>query len=93
MNKKGFIEYVAAKGHTQKDVKIFLDDILESVIEVLENGEKLCLKDFMTLEVRNTPKRVGRNPRTKEEYDIPASKKLKTIIGKAFKRRIKESNK
>ncbi len=88
MNKKEFIEKVAAKGHTQKDVREFLEDILETIVEVLEDGDTVHLQNFGTFQSVDTVCRMGRNPRTKEEFEIPASKKPKFKPGAEFKRRV-----
>ena len=88
MNGKEFIEKVAAKGHTQKDVKEFLDDILETIMEVVESGDKVYFQNFGTFDSRDTNERMGRNPRTKEEILIPASKKPIFKAGGEFKGRV-----
>ncbi|MGN0983940.1 MAG: HU family DNA-binding protein, partial [Gemmiger sp.] len=51
----------------------------------LQQGDKVSLVGFGTFEVRERPERKGRNPQTKEEITIPASKLPAFKAGKALK--------
>ncbi|HAQ7139355.1 TPA: HU family DNA-binding protein, partial [Listeria monocytogenes] len=51
--------------------------------------EKVQLIGFGNFEVRERAARKGRNPRTKEEIDIPASKVPAFKPGKALKEAVK----
>ena len=55
------------------------------VAEELKKGEKIQLVGFGTFEVSERAARVGRNPQTKQEITIPASKAPKFKAGKALK--------
>ncbi|NLB19827.1 MAG: HU family DNA-binding protein, partial [Clostridium sp.] len=70
---------------TKKDSEVFLKAFLDTVVGTLEKGEKVQLVGFGTFEVRDRKERVGRNPRTKEEIQIPASKVPVFKPGKEFK--------
>ncbi len=86
MNKSELIAKMAEKsGLTKKDNEAVLKAFIESVEEALEGGEKVQLVGFGTFETRERAARVGRNPRTKEEIQIPASKVLVFKVGKEFK--------
>ena len=63
---------------------------VETITESLEKGEKVQLSGFGIFEVKDREARVGRNPRTKETIEIPAtrlpafkaSKTLKDTVAK-----------
>jgi len=55
------------------------------VQEALKQGDKVQLVGFGTFEVRERAERKGRNPQTKEEITIPASKAPVFKAGKALK--------
>ena len=73
---------------TKKQNEVVLKAFIESVEEALESGEKVQLVGFGTFETRERAARVGRNPRTKEEIQIPASKVPVFKVGKEFKDRV-----
>ena len=86
MNKAVLISALAeATNSTKKDSEVFLKAFLDTVVKTLEKGEKVQLVGFGTFEVRDRKERVGRNPRTKEEIQIPASKVPVFKPGKEFK--------
>jgi len=86
VNKSELIAKMAEKsGLTKKDNEAVLKAFIESVEEALVNNEKVQLVGFGTFETRERAARVGRNPRTKEEIQIPASKVPVFKVGKEFK--------
>ena len=62
-----------------------LKAFIDVVTEELQKGEKVQLVGFGTFEVSERPARVGRNPQTKEQMTIEASKAPKFKAGKALK--------
>ena len=86
MNKSDLIAAIAAKtGETKKDAEATLNAFVDVVTEALVKGEKVQLVGFGTFEVRKRAARKGRNPQTKEEIKIPASKAPVFKAGKALK--------
>ncbi|WP_461613865.1 HU family DNA-binding protein [Clostridium sp. Marseille-QA1073] len=86
MNKSELITSMAEKsGLTKKESEVALKAFIESVEEALGKGEKVQLVGFGTFETRERAARMGRNPRTKEEIEIPASKAPVFKAGKEFK--------
>ena len=86
MNKAELIAAVATKaGISQKDAGKALAAILDEIQDALKNGDKVQLVGFGSFEVRAKAARKGRNPKTNEEIDIPASKCPAFKAGKAFK--------
>ena len=86
MNKSDLIAAIAAKtGETKKSAEASVNAFVEVVSEALENGDKVQLVGFGSFEVRKRAARKGRNPQTKEEIKIPASKAPVFKAGKALK--------
>ena len=86
MNKSELIAAVAAKtGETKKNAEASLDAVIEVITEALSKGYKVQLVGFGSFEVRKRAARKGRNPQTKEEIKIPASKAPVFKAGKALK--------
>ena len=86
MNKSDLIAAISAKtGTTKKDAEAALNAFVSVVTEALEKDEKVQLVGFGSFEVRKRAARKGRNPQTKEEIKIPASKAPVFKAGKALK--------
>ena len=86
MNKAEFIAAIAAKtGDTKKAAEASVNAFVEVVTESLVKGDKVQLVGFGSFEVRKRAARKGRNPQTKEEIKIPASKAPVFKAGKALK--------
>ena len=86
MNKSDLIAAIAAKtGETKKDAEATLNAFVDVVTETLVKGDKVQLVGFGSFEVRKRAARKGRNPQTKEEIKIPASKAPVFKAGKALK--------
>jgi len=89
VNKAELIAALAeSTSFTKKDSEVFLKAFLDNVVGTLEKVEKVQLVGFGTFEVRDRKERVGRNPRTKEEIKIPASKVPVFKPGKEFKEKV-----
>ena len=74
----------ASKKHSEEALTVALDLITEALAE----GEKVQLVGFGSFEVRERAPRIGRNPCTKEEVTIPASKAVQFKSGKVLKRAV-----
>ena len=86
MNKSELIAAISEKAEIKKvDAEKFLAAFIDTVSEQLKEGNKIQLVGFGTFEVSERAARVGRNPQTKEEIKIPASKAPKFKAGKALK--------
>ena len=59
---------------SKKDCENAINAALETITESLEAGEKVQLVGFGVFDVKNRGMRMGRNPKTKEEIEIPASR-------------------
>ena len=75
MNKQELISAAAEKtGFSKKDTEATVTAVLETIISALEDNEKVQLVGFGSFEVKERAARIGRNPKTKEAIEIPASK-------------------
>ena len=74
MNKAELIAAVAEKASLSKKDS-----------EALQDGDKVQLVGFGSFEVKKRAARTGRNPRTKEVVEIPASQVPVFKAGKALK--------
>ena len=86
MNKAELIAAMSAKtGDTKKAAEASVNAFVEVVTESLTKGDRVQLVGFGSFEVRKRAARKGRNPQTKEEIKIPASKAPVFKAGKALK--------
>ena len=86
LNKQELVSKVAEKTEmTKKDVGQVVDSVLETIQETLGSGEEIKLTGFGIFSVKNRASRLGRNPRSGEEVQIPASKTPAFKAGKGLK--------
>ena len=70
---------------TKKQADELIDAFLETIIETLQNGDKVVLNGFGTFEAHDRAAKIGRNPVTGEEISIPGSKAPTFKASKSFK--------
>ena len=86
MNKAELISKMAEESKlTKKAAEAALQAFVSTVEGALKAGDKVQLVGFGTFEVRQRAARKGRNPQTKAEIKIPASKAPAFKAGKALK--------
>ena len=86
MNKSELVAAMAKKsGLSKKNCEAALEAFVTSSVDALKNGDKVHLVGFGTFEVKERAARTGRNPRTMEPVNIPASKQPTFRPGKALK--------
>lgn len=86
MNKADIVTAVAEKaGISKKDAEKAVSAVLETISEALIAGDKVQLVGFGGFEVKERAARLGRNPRTKESIEIPASRTPVFKPGKSLK--------
>ena len=91
MNKAELINAVAeAADVSKKDAEAVITATVEAITAALQEGEKVQLVGFGSFEVKKRAARVGRNPKTKEAIEIPASRVPVFKAGKALKDRVAE---
>ncbi len=91
MTKAELVEDVARAAElTKKDAERLVEIVFESIIETLNQGEKIELRGFGSFRVRERGARRGRNPKTGDPVNIPAKrvpyfkpgKELKELINR-----------
>ena len=86
MNKTELIAVVAEKvGMTKKDAERVVSATIETIEASLVKGDKVSISGFGIFEVKAREARVGRNPRTKETIEIPATRLPAFKASKALK--------
>jgi integration host factor subunit beta len=75
---------------TKKDAERLVEIVFESIIETLNQGEKIELRGFGSFRVRERGARRGRNPKTGDPVDIPAKRVPYFKPGKEMKELINE---
>ena len=86
MNKAELVAAVAEKtGLSKKDSEKAVNAAFDAISAELVEGGKVQLVGFGSFETKTRNARVGRNPRTKEEIEIPASRIPAFKAGKALK--------
>lgn len=86
MNKTELIAEIAAKaGISKKDAEKALAATVDTITASVVKGDKVQLVGFGSFELKCRPARIGRNPKTKESIEIPASRVPVFKAGKAFK--------
>ncbi len=91
MNKTELIAAIAEKaGLSKKDAERALNATIDAITASLVAGDKVQVSGFGIFEAKKREARTGRNPRTKETIQIPAtrlpafkaSKTLKDAVAK-----------
>ena len=91
MNKTELIAAIAEKaGLSKKDAERALNATIDAITASLVKGDKVQVSGFGIFEAKKREARTGRNPRTKETIQIPAtrlpafkaSKTLKDAVAK-----------
>ena len=86
MNKAELVATVAEKaGLSKKDSEKAINAAFDAITGALVAGEKVQLVGFGAFEVKERGARIGRNPQTKAEITIPATRVASFKVGKALK--------
>ena len=89
MNKTELIAAVAGKADiAKKDAEQIVNAVLDVIGEELANGGRVQLVGFGAFETKHRDPRIGRNPKTKEAVEIPASTVPVFKAGKALKEKV-----
>lgn len=86
MNKQDIVGAVAAEVGVSRDAAAsFIDAFLGHVTSALARGEDVRLMGFGNFVVAQRKASTGRNPRTGEPMDLPASRMPKFRVGRSLK--------
>ena len=71
LTKKDIIKSIYLQiGLSKKIIDLFLEDIIKILINSIKENKKVKISKFGTFIVRNKKKRIGRNPKTKEQISV-----------------------
>ena len=91
MNKTELIAAVAEKsGLSKKDSEAAVVATIAAITDALKADDKVQIVGFGSFEVKKRAARIGRNPKTKESIEIPASVVPVFKAGKALKDAVAE---
>ena len=92
MTKTQLIEKIAKENEmTKKQVAAVVDAWIAAVEETLAAGENIQIAGFGSFAVKEIAAHTGRNPRTNEPVEIPASRRVTFSAGKALKDKLNEA--
>lgn len=80
---------MAAGLETKAGAQRAVESVFDVITKTLARGEDVAITGFGTFRVAHSAARKGRNPKTGEEIDIPASIKPKFRAGKGLKDAVK----
>ena len=90
MTKKDIIMKVSNEtGLTQLDVKKVVQKTLDVIVESLEAGKTIELRNFGIFKVKTRRGRLGRNPRTGDEVPVPEKRVVSFKAGLVLKEKVK----
>jgi DNA-binding protein HU-beta len=90
VNKEELVKRVAEKVQkTKKETGEVVEALFEVIGEALEKGEKIDVRSTLTLEPVDVEAKTYRNPRTGEEVQKPATKRVKAKAGSKLQKRVK----
>ncbi len=90
MTKKDIVMRVSNDTNVaQVDVKKVVQKTLDVIVESLEKSETVELRNFGVFKVKNRRGRVGRNPRTGQEVQVPEKKVVVFKAGLILKSKVK----
>ena len=77
MNKNQFINYLSKRLNTTiKNTQKYLNETKLLIIDILQKGEKLCLRDFGNFALVEKNERIYFNPQTHGKILVPAKKMI-----------------
>jgi DNA-binding protein HU-beta len=89
LNKNDLVAAVASEsGLSKSDATRAVESVFESITNALKTGSEVRLVGFGTFSITNRKASTGRNPRTGEPIQIPASKQPKFKAGKGLKQAV-----
>ncbi|MEM9487640.1 MAG: HU family DNA-binding protein [Myxococcota bacterium] len=90
-SKSDFLTDVAARaGVSKAEAETIVTAFLETIVAKAKEGAKVSWPGFGSFAMAERAARVGRNPQTGAEIQIPASKAMKFTAAKALKDALNE---
>ena len=75
MTKAELVEQVSGRINlTKKQTEVVVNTVFQSITDSLSNGKKVELRGFGSFRIRERNARVGRNPKSGVQVDVPAKR-------------------
>ena len=75
MTKAELVEKVSAQINlTKKQTEVVVNTVFQSITDSLSDGKKVELRGFGSFRIRERNARVGRNPKSGAQVDVPAKR-------------------
>jgi DNA-binding protein HU-beta len=89
MNKTEIIAAAAERSRIdKKTVADATNAVLDIIVESLVDGDPVRITGLFTLTVKHQAERKGKNPKTNEEIDIDARRRVRMSVGKELKKAV-----
>ncbi len=86
MTKSQLVEKLSeAADLTKQQSNTVLESLVDIVVTAVKQGDPVKIPGLGTFKKRETKARIGRNPQTGEEIQIPARTKAAFTVAKSFK--------
>ena len=75
MTKAELVEKVSAQINlTKKQTEVVVNTVFQSITDSLSNGKKVELRGFGSFRIRERNARIGRNPKSGVQVNVPAKR-------------------
>jgi len=86
MTKAQMVERLAKVGGvSKKQAQTVMDGLVATIVSSVKKGDPVKIPGLGTFRKVHSKARMGRNPQTGEPVKIPARKKVRFTVAKAFK--------
>jgi integration host factor subunit beta len=76
---------------TKKETEVIVGIIFQSINDALSEGDKVELRGFGSFRIRERNARIGRNPKSGEQVEVPAKKAPFFKAGKELRELVDEN--
>lgn len=88
--KDEFVRMMAKKGYTIKACNDIVNDFIDTMIDILVDGNGVQFRGFGAFDVRERREREAKSPATGKPIVIPARKAVRFSPGEPLKRQVKQ---
>jgi DNA-binding protein HU-beta len=86
MTKAELVDHVTERVQLPKyQTEAVVTSVLQGIMDALRTGDTVALRGFGSFRLCRRPPRVGRNPKTGDTVQIPATQVPRFTAGKAFR--------
>jgi len=76
MTKSQLIEIISENNPnlSKKDIEFIVNNVFSNIKEALSSGDKVEIRGFGSFKIREKKGKIGRNPKTGEQVEVPPKK-------------------